>query len=149
MALGLFQGGPLALDIGASTVTAIQLAGSGNRVKLRRFYEAPLPDGLVVDGEIVDADLFGRELKTFVHKNGLRGRATQVGVSNQKVIVRNIEMPEMTEAELVGAIEYQAQDYIPIPVEDAVLDFQILGQTHRRRRPAAAGSAAGGRAARP
>ena len=69
MALGLFQGGPLALDIGASSVTAIQLAGRGNRVKLRRFYEAPLPDGLVVDGEIVDADLFGRELKTFVHKN--------------------------------------------------------------------------------
>ena len=128
MAVGLFQGGPLALDIGASAVTAIQLSGSGNRVKLRRFYESPLPDGLVVDGEIVDADLFGRELKTFVQKNGLRGRATQVGVSNQKVIVRNIEMPEMSEAELAGAIEYQAQDYIPIPVEDAVLDFQILGR---------------------
>ena len=128
MAVGLFQGGPLALDIGASAVTAIQLSGSGNRVKLRRFYEATLPDGLVVDGEIVDADLFGRELKVFVHKNGLRGRATQVGVSNQKVIVRNIEMAEMSEAELAGAIEYQAQDYIPIPVEDAVLDFQILGR---------------------
>jgi type IV pilus assembly protein PilM len=128
VALGLNKGGPLALDIGASTVTAIQLAGSGNRVKLRRFYEAALPDGLVVDGEIVDADLFGRELKGFVHRNGLRGRATQVSVSNQKVIVRNIDMPEMTEAELIGAIEYQAQDYIPIPVEDAVLDFQILGR---------------------
>jgi len=128
VALGLFQGGSLALDIGGSSVTAIQLAGSGNRVKLRRFCEAPLPDGLVVDGEIVDADLFGRELKSFVHSNGLRGRSTQVSVSNQKVIVRNIDMPEMTEAELIGAIEYQAQDYIPIPVEDAVLDFQVLGR---------------------
>ena len=49
-------------------------------------------------------------------------------MSNQKVIVRNIDMPEMSEAELLGAIEYQAQDYIPIPVEDAVLDFQILGR---------------------
>jgi type IV pilus assembly protein PilM len=109
-------------------MTAIQLTGSGNRVKLSRFHETPLPDGLVVDGEIVDADLFGRELKTFVSKNGLKGRSAQVGVSNQKVIVRNIEMPEMTEAEMLGAIEYQAQDYIPIPVEDAVLDFQILGR---------------------
>jgi type IV pilus assembly protein PilM len=95
---------------------------------LCRFHEGALPDGLVVDGEIVDADLFGRELKTFVQQNGLRGRATQVSVSNQKVIVRNIDMPEMTEAELVGAIEYQAQDYIPIPVEDAVLDFQVVGR---------------------
>lgn len=128
MALGLFEGGLLALDIGASSVTAVQLSGNGSKIKLRRFHEAPLPDGLVVDGEIVDAELFGRELKTFVNKNGLRGRAAQVGVSNQKVIVRNIEMPEMTEAELLGAIEYQAQDYIPIPVEDAVLDFQVLGR---------------------
>jgi type IV pilus assembly protein PilM len=128
VALGLFEAGPVALDIGASSVTAIQLTGRGNQIKLRRFHEAALPDGLVIDGEIVDADLFGRELKAFVHKNGLRGRATQVGVSNQKVIVRNIEMPEMTEAEMLGAIEYQAQDYIPIPVEDAVLDFQVLGR---------------------
>lgn len=128
MALALFEGGTLALDIGGSSVTAIQLAGRGNRVRLRRFFEAPLPDGLVVDGEIVDADLFGRELKGFVHQNKLRGRSTQVSVSNQKVIVRNIDMPEMTEAELQGALEYQAQDYIPIPVEEAVLDFQILGK---------------------
>ena len=128
MALGLSQSGPFALDIGASAVTAVQLTGRGNRVKLRRYCEAPLPEGLVVDGEIVDADLFGRELKTFVSKNGLRGKSAQVGVSNQKVIVRNIEMPEMTEAEMLGAIEYQAQDYIPIPVEDAVLDFQIVGR---------------------
>ncbi len=129
MALGLFESAPLALDIGGSTVTAIQLAGGGNHMKLRRFCEAPLPEGLVVDGEIVDADLLGRELKTFVSKNGLRGRSAQVSVSNQKVIVRNIDMPEMTEAELVGAIEYQAQDYIPIPVDEAVLDFQILGKS--------------------
>jgi type IV pilus assembly protein PilM len=129
VALGLFQGGgPLALDIGASNVTAIQLGGSGRRMKLRRFHEAPLPEGIVVDGEIVDADLFGRELKGFVSKSGLRGQSVQVSVSNQKVIVRNIEMPEMTEAELVGAIEYQAQDYIPIPVDEAVLDFQIVGR---------------------
>lgn len=128
MALGLAQGGALALDIGASSVTALQLSGSGNKIRLRRFHESPLPDGLVVDGEIVDADLFGRELKTFVGKHGLRGRTVQVGVSNQKVIVRNIEMPEMTEAEMIGAIEFQAQDYIPIPVEDAVLDFQIVGK---------------------
>jgi type IV pilus assembly protein PilM len=128
VALGLFDSGSLALDIGGSSVTAIQLAGNGNRVKLRRFHEAPIPEGLVVDGEIVDADLFGRELKSFVNRYGLKGRATNVGVSNQKVIVRNIDMPEMTEAELLGAIEYQAQDYIPIPVEEAVLDFQILGR---------------------
>ncbi len=80
------------------------------------------------DGEIVDTDLFARELKAFVNRNKLRGRGVQVAVSNQKVIVRNIDMPEMTEAELRGAIEFQAQDYIPIPVDEVVLDFQVLGK---------------------
>lgn len=127
MSPGLFTSGTVALDIGGSTVAALHLSGKPGHVKLRDFYEASLPDGLVVDGEIVDADLFARELKTFVSQHGLRGRAVHVGVSNQKVIIRNIDMPEMTEAELRGAIEYQAQDYIPIPVEDVVLDFQILG----------------------
>jgi type IV pilus assembly protein PilM len=50
-----------------------------------------------------------------------------VAVGNQKVIVRNVDMPEMTEDELRGALEFQAQDFIPIPVDDAVLDFQVLG----------------------
>jgi type IV pilus assembly protein PilM len=124
---GSLRSGGLALDIGASSVGALRLSGGEGRVKLRDYFEAPLPDGLVVDGEIVDADLLARELKPLVKRWGLRGRAVQVGVSNQKVIVRNIEMPEMTEEEIRGALEYQAQDYIPIPLEDAVIDFQVLG----------------------
>jgi type IV pilus assembly protein PilM len=125
--LGLRTSGTVALDIGGSTVAALHLSGASGRVRLRDYYEAPLPEGLVVDGEIVDADLFARELKGFVGRHGLKGKPVHVGVSNQKVIVRSIDMPEMTEQELRGAIEYQAQDYIPIPVDDVVLDFQIVG----------------------
>jgi len=121
----------MALDVGGSSVLALQVGGSVGRLKLRSCHEWPLPEGLVVDGEIVDADLFTRELKAFVNRYGLRGRAVQVAVSNQKVIVRNIDMPEMTDAELRGAIEFQAQDYIPIPVDEAVLDFQVLGKRVR------------------
>jgi type IV pilus assembly protein PilM len=106
----------------------VEVGGSIGRLKLRGCYEWPLSDGLVVDGEIVDGDLFSRELKAFANQYKLRGRAVQVAVSNQKVIVRNIDMPEMTEAELRGAIEFQAQDYIPIPVDEAVLDFQVIGK---------------------
>jgi type IV pilus assembly protein PilM len=50
-----------------------------------------------------------------------------VGVSNQKVVVRLIDLPFMEHDELEGAIQYQAQDYIPIPIDEAILDFQIIG----------------------
>jgi type IV pilus assembly protein PilM len=128
VALGLFPSGQVALDIGGSSVVAIEVAGSAGKLKLRSCYEWPLTEGLVVDGEIVDSDLLGRELKAFANHYKLRGRAVQLAVSNQKVIVRNIDMPEMTEDELRGAIEFQAQDYIPIPIDEVVLDFQVIGR---------------------
>jgi type IV pilus assembly protein PilM len=128
MALGFRQSGQWVLDIGGSNLVLLHLSGDPGSLKLRQLFDWPLPEGLVVDGEIVDGDLFGRELKALVSQHKLRGRSVQVGVSNQKVIVRNIDMPEMTEEELRGAIEFQAQDYIPIPVDEAVLDFQVVGK---------------------
>src|SRR3990172_5682946 len=97
MALGVFQSGQIALDIGGSSVLALNVSGGARHLRLRGCFESPLPEGLVVDGEIVEADLLTRELKAFVKKNKLRGRAAQLAVSNQKVIVRNVDLPDMTE----------------------------------------------------
>jgi type IV pilus assembly protein PilM len=129
VALSLSRTERVALDIGGSSLLALQIAGASGKLKLRGCYEWPLSEGLVVDGEIVDVDLFARELKAFASQYGFRGRSVHLAVGNQKVIVRNIDMPVMTEEELRGAIEFQAQDYIPIPVEEAVLDFQIIGKS--------------------
>lgn len=129
VALGVGKQRQIALDIGGSTLLAIEIVGSGDRLKLKGCWEWPLSEGLVVDGEIADGDLFARELRAFAAQNKLRNRVVQISVSNQKVIVRNVDMPEMTEEELRGALEFQAQDYIPIPVEEAVMDFQIVGKS--------------------
>ncbi len=118
----------MALDIGGSSLVALELTGTAGRLKLKGCYEWPLSEGLVVDGEIVDSDLLARELKAFANQHKLRGHPVELAVSNQKVIVRNIDMPEMTEDELRGAIEFQAQDYIPIPIDEVVLDFQVIGR---------------------
>lgn len=128
MVLGLLQKGQLALDIAGSGIVAVDLAGKVGHLKLRAYHDWPLPAGLVVDGEIADVDLFARELKALVASHKLRGRTVHLAVSNQKVIVRNIDMPEMTEEELAGAIQFQAQEYIPIPVDEVVLDSQIIGK---------------------
>jgi type IV pilus assembly protein PilM len=128
MALGLFQTGQYALDIGGSSVLALSVTGKPDHLTLRACHEWTIPAGLVVDGEIVEPDLFARELRTWVNRNKLRGRGIHLAVSNQKVIVRNIDMPDLPEAELLNAIQLQAQEYIPIPVDEVVLDSQILGR---------------------
>lgn len=128
MNFGSGRASRVALDIGDSSVLALIASGGSGRLKLCGCYERPLPQGLVADGEITDVDLVARELRAFAAEHGLKRRTVNIAVGNQKVIVRNIDMPEMTQEELRSAIEFQASDYIPIPVDEVVLDFLVLGK---------------------
>jgi type IV pilus assembly protein PilM len=83
--------------------------------------------GAVAEGEIVDIDAVAHAIQQLWRKAGISEKRVIIGVANQKVVVRLIELPFMEKSELAGAIQYQAQDFIPIPVEDAILDFQIIG----------------------
>lgn len=117
---------PIGIDIGQCSIVGVQLSGKGQSLTLVAVHERPLPDGLVVEGEVIDVDGLAAELKAFLKEGHFRGKLGRFGVANQKVIVRTLEVPDMDERELRGAIEFQAQDYIPMPVEDVILDFQVV-----------------------
>ncbi len=118
---------PIGLDIGTDHVRAAQLRSSGAGLVLSAYGSVGVPMGAVVEGEIVDPEAVASSLKELWRRAGLKGKEVAIGVSNQKVVVRLIDLPYMERSELEGAIQYQAQDYIPIPVEDAILDFRIIG----------------------
>src|SRR5205823_727181 len=61
---------------------------------------------------------------------GFRTRQVIVGVGNQRVVARQADLPEMSAEEMRSALQFQAQDLIPIPIEDAILDFQVLEHLH-------------------
>ena len=120
--------GAIGLDIGTDHIRLAQLRPSGGGFALQRYGLIGLPLGSVVEGEIVDADAVGTAIRDLMRSVGLRsGANVAAGVSNQKVVVRLVDLPYMDPAELGGAIQYQAQDYIPIPVEEAILDYQMIG----------------------
>lgn len=118
----------IGLDVGKSSIIGVQLGGQPPSLVLSAFHERPIREGLVFEGEVVDSDALAIELKAFMRDSRMKGNLVSLGVGNQKVIVRNIETPEMSDEELRGAIEFQAQDYIPIPVAEAVLDFQVVAR---------------------
>ena len=115
------------LDIGTDHVRAAQVKPTGSGFSLTAYGRVNMPLGAVVEGEIVDTDAVAAAIRELWKRSGIKGREVAIGVSNQKVVVRLIDLPFMERAELEGAIQYQAQDYIPIPVEEAILDFHILG----------------------
>ncbi len=96
------------------------------RVSLDKFGQVALPDGAVRDGEVVDAEAVAKALRQLWSQVKFSSKKVTVGVANQKVIVRQVDLPWMPPAELKESLAFQVQDFIPIPVEHAVLDFHPL-----------------------
>ena len=80
------------------------------------------------EGEVQDADALSAALKSFFAANKL-SKVVRLGVANQRVVVRTLRLPLIEDAdELDTAIRFQAQDHIPMPLDQAVLDHQVVAR---------------------
>ena len=120
------SGARVGIDLEQSSIAGVQVKGAGQGYSLTHAAVRALPEGLVFEGEVVDVDGLAAELKTFWKESGFSGKRFSLGVANQKIVVRTMEFPIIDAKELRAAIEFQAQEAIPIPLEDAILDFQVL-----------------------
>ena len=113
------------LDIGTVAVRAAAI-DTGRKLVLRRFGEMPLPPGVVEAGEILDEDAVSEAVAALWKRHKLPKKRVIVGTANQRVIVRQVDVPQMEESELTEALPFQVQDSLPIPVEEAMLDYVPL-----------------------
>jgi type IV pilus assembly protein PilM len=115
------------LDIDPVGIHAAQVTTSGSRIVVERAAVATLEPGVVRDGEIQDVDALAEALKTLYRENKGLDRRVRVGVANQKLAVRTVDLPIIEDRkELDAAVRFQAQDVIPMPLDQAVLDWQPL-----------------------
>ncbi len=114
------------LDIGTSGVRAAELTLGKGGATLERFGQVALPPGAVRDGEVIDADAVAEAIKQLWAQAKFSTKKVVVGVANQKVVVRQVDLPWLPTNELKKALAFQVQDYIPMPVEQAILDFHPL-----------------------
>jgi type IV pilus assembly protein PilM len=114
------------LDIGTTAVRAAVVDTRKSKLVLRRYAEMPLPPGSVEAGEIVDEDAVAEAVAALWKRGKLPTKRVVIGTANQRVIVRPVDVPQMTEEELSTALGFQVQDAIPMPVEDARLDYVTL-----------------------
>jgi type IV pilus assembly protein PilM len=114
------------LKIGASQIAAAEVINkAGPRVV--RMARMPLEPGVVVGGELREPDELAAALKTFFRKNKLRRTCVRLGVSNNRIGVRTFEIAGIEdEKQLANAIRFRAQEALPIPLAEAVLDYRIL-----------------------
>jgi type IV pilus assembly protein PilM len=114
------------LDIGTSSVRAAQVTVSKGISTLDRFGQVALPAGAVRDGEVIDTETVSAALKQLWAQTKFTTKKVVLGVANQKVVVRQVDLPWLPGDELRQALPFQVQDFIPIPVEQAILDYHPL-----------------------
>jgi type IV pilus assembly protein PilM len=114
------------LDVEAGSVAATEVASNGDSA-VTRFGMASLGAGTFSEGEVSDPDALGDSLKALFSEHKL-SKTVRVGLASQRVAVRTLRLPLIEDhGELETAIRFQAQDHIPMPLEQAVLDWQVVG----------------------
>ena len=112
------------LDIQPGYVAAVQTRSG---VAVERAACAPLAPGVVRDGEIVDVDTLAEVLRVLFAEHKL-GKRIRLGVANQRIVMRTLDLPPLAgNKEIASAVRFQAQDHIPMPLDQAVLEYQSLG----------------------
>jgi type IV pilus assembly protein PilM len=117
----------IGLDVGSTAVRAAELTMAQPPV-LSRAAQVPLPPGVVTQGEIRDQEAVANAIRELWNRGGFRGRQATMGVGNQRVVVREVSVPALPPKELRQSLPFQVQELIPIPIEDAVLDYDVLDE---------------------
>jgi type IV pilus assembly protein PilM len=114
------------LDIQPGFVGAVQASVNGS-ILATRVAGLPLPADTVREGEVIDEGALSEVLRELFSGTRLSKRV-RVGVANQRTVMRTLELPPVTDRkELAAAVRFQAQDQVPMPLSNAVLDFHPLG----------------------
>jgi type IV pilus assembly protein PilM len=124
----------IGLDIGATAVRAAELSMKSVPPTLLRVAQAPIERGAVANGEIRDPGAVADALRELWHRNKFHSKDVILGVANQRVIVREVLVQWLPDKELRESLPFQVQEFVPIPLEDAILDFHVLEEIEREGR---------------
>ena len=116
---------PVGLDLDGAFLAAVQTSGDG----IERAVSAELAPGVIRDGEVADVAALSEALKEFFKENQLPKRV-RLGVSNQQIVVRQLDLPKIDdERERAAAVRFQAAEAIAMPLDEVILDHQVISET--------------------
>jgi len=116
------------LKIGGSQIAAARIV-NGDEPELLQAVREPLEHGIVVGGELRDPEALAVALRDFFARHKLPRRGIRLGIANNRIGVRTFEVTGIDDPkQLANAIRFRAQEVLPIPLEEAVLDYQVLSE---------------------
>jgi type IV pilus assembly protein PilM len=120
----------IGLDISSTSVKLMELSKTGSSYRIEGIGVEPLPANAVVEKNIADVEAVGESVKRALSKSKIKSKNVAIAVAGSSVITKKITMPaSLSEEEMEGQIQLEADQYIPYPLEEVNLDFQVLGIT--------------------
>lgn len=118
----------IGIDISSSAVKVLELSRSGNQIRVERYAAEPLPQNAVVEHAITEVEQVAEAVERAIKRSGSKCKNAAVAVAATHVITKAIKMPaNLSEQELQTQIEMEADHYIPYPLDEVNLDYQVQG----------------------
>ena len=122
----------LGIDISSTAVKLLELSEYNGRYRVESYAVEPLPPNSVVEKNISDVEAVGESIRRAVKRSGTKVRDAAAAVAGSAVITKTITMPaDLKEEEMEERIELEADQYIPYPLEEVSLDFEVLGPSEK------------------
>lgn len=116
----------LGLDIGSHSIKLIELTKNGNTFTLTAAGSTPTPVHGLTSGTPADLEGVADIIKKLLKDTGTKARDVQIALPESKIFTRVIEVPALSDRELSTAIKWEAEQYIPLPLDQVNLDYTIL-----------------------
>ncbi len=124
--------GLLGIDISSSSIKLLELSKSGSKYRVESYASRPLPDGSVVEKNIANLDAVGETMVKLASLVEASTDKAAVAVSGSAVITKSIEMnASMSDTEMETQIALEADQYIPYPLEEVLIDFERQGLSEK------------------
>ncbi|HAD09138.1 MAG TPA: pilus assembly protein PilM [Porticoccaceae bacterium] len=118
----------LGVDITSSTVKLLELSKSGSGYKVESYMVKPLPPNTVVEKVIKDTDALADVMRKVVAQAKVKNKNAAVAVAGSAVITKVIEMPaDLSDEGVESQLSVEADQYIPYPLDEVALDFELIG----------------------
>ena len=122
----------MGLDIGSSSVRLLQLSRHGSSYRVDHFAIEPLPSGVIVEKSVQDVEAISDAIQSAVRNSGSSSKYCAVAVSGSAVFTKTISLPaNLAEADIESQVQIEANQYIPYPLDEISLDFEVLGPSPR------------------
>lgn len=118
----------IGIDVSSSACKVLELSKADDHIRVERYAVEPLPQNSVVEHAITEVEQVAQAVERAVKRSGTRCKHAAVAVAGAHVITKTIKMPaNLSDAEMQTQIEMEADHYIPYPLDEVNMDYQVLG----------------------